>query len=237
MEKLHCPYCKGELKITHQERYQDLSEHVSDPNGTPSMKDGYVCLNQACIAYETHTWISDGDYFTKRPKDIPYREWEAMRKDIAGTENFHAIGSWNYYYKIGEDAIKAKTFKINLYFYKFVFSPREKGWDYPEDQRHMPNMWKWKVEIWKKSSDYGYTSVIPFWRMTSYQLRVFKRSYKNWKETENKTSLEQAFCASHSLSEFGMVPDKRFYSRLASRIIQIFYPNRVKELNQSIKIK
>ena len=234
---LYCPYCKGELAITHQERYQDLSEHVSDPNGTPSMKDGYECLNNACIAFETHTWISDGDYFTRRPKDIPYREWEAMRKDIAGSENFHAIGSWNYYYQMGKDAIKKKTLKVNLYFYKFVFMPKEKGWDYPEDQRHMPNMWKWKMEIWKRSSDYGYTNVIPFWRMTTFSLRQFKGTYKAWKENGNKSSLKTAYCITHSLEEYGMSPDKRFYSRLTSWLIQGFYPNRVKEINQAIQKK
>ena len=106
--------------------------------------------------------------------------------------------------KMGKDVINAKTFKINLYFYKFVFSPREKGWDYPEEVRHMPNMWKWKVEIWKKSSNYGYTNVIPFWRMTRFCIRQFKNAYMNWKETGNTASLQSAFCAAHSLSDFGM---------------------------------
>jgi hypothetical protein len=29
---MKCPCCLKDLSITHQERYQDLSEHVSNPN-------------------------------------------------------------------------------------------------------------------------------------------------------------------------------------------------------------
>jgi uncharacterized protein YbaR (Trm112 family) len=232
-EQLFCPYCKGELKVTHQERYQDLPEHVSDPNGTPSLKDGYECLNEDCLAHGTHTWIADGDYYTTRPKDIEFREWENLRKEKAGGNNFHAIGSWNYYYQKGKDAIKAKTFKLDLYFYKFVFSPKEKGWDYPEEIRHMPNMWKWKVEIWKKSSDYGYINVIPFWKMTKFCIRQFNQTYRAWKENGYRQSLVTAYCNAHSLEEWRLSHDNRFHSRLAGLIIRTFYPKRVKQIDQA----
>jgi hypothetical protein len=236
MKDLKCPFCKGDLVVTHKEHYQDLSEHVSQPNAKPSLKDGYECLNDSCLAFGTFNWIEDGDYYSQKPRGFNYQEWDSLRKEACPSGNYYAIGSWNYYYQTGKDAIKAKTFKIDLYYYKFVFSPKEKGWNYSEEVRHMPNMWKWKIEIWKKSSDYGYTNVIPFWRMTSYCLREFKRSYKNWKEDGNETSLKAAYCTAHSLSEWRMYPDDRFYSKLTSRLIKLFQPTKVKALNAAIKL-
>ena len=233
-KNLKCPFCKGDLIITHQERYQDLAEHVSQPNDEPSMKNGYDCLDNCCLAFGTFSWIEDGEYFSKKPEGLSYQEWDSLKKEACSSENYHAIGSWNYYYQMGKDAIKAKTFKIDLYYYKFVFSPKEKGYNYPDEIRYMPNMWIWKVEIWKKSSDYGYTNVIPFWRMTAYSLNQFKRAYKNWKENGNETSLKVAYCAANSLDDWKMQPDDRFYSKLAAMLIYIFQPRRVREINKAM---
>jgi len=238
MEKhIKCPCCLNVLEVTHQDRYQDLSEHVSNPNGLPSLKDGYQCPDTECIANKCDVvWIEDGDYFLgKRPDNITRSELiNALEKRYGIAD---AVDSWNFHYNLGKEAIKKKTRKLNLYWYKFVFSPKEKGWNYEVEERHQPNLWKWRVEIWKRTCDYTYTNVIPFWRMTAFCLRQFKNAYQNWKETESKTSLKAAYCTAHSLEEWGMSPDKRFFSRLAGLIIQVFYPNRVKELNSAIKLK
>ena len=113
MKDLKCPFCKGDLKITHQERYQDLIEHVSQPNAQPSLKDGYECLNVACLAFGTFNWIEDGDYFSTRPEGFTYREWLSLKKAVSGSENYHAIGSWNYYYQMGKDVIN-KVCKLTI---------------------------------------------------------------------------------------------------------------------------
>jgi hypothetical protein len=39
----YCPYCEAELKIGGFSRFQDLGEHVSDPNGEPALKAEYHC--------------------------------------------------------------------------------------------------------------------------------------------------------------------------------------------------
>jgi hypothetical protein len=236
MSDLKCPFCKSDLEVTHKEHYQDLSEHVSDPNGVPSLKDGYDCLNQECLAFGTFSWIEDGEYYTKKPEGLGYKDWNTIQKIACPSENYHAIGSWNHYYQTGKDAIKAKTFKIDLYYYKFVFSPKEKGWKYPEEFRNMPNMWRWRVEIWRKSSDYGYTNVIPFWRMTAYCLKQFKRDYNNFKENGDTRSLKSAYCTAHSLEEWNVKPDSRFYSKLTSVLIRTFQPIKVKNINKSYEI-
>lgn len=231
MKDLNCPFCKGDLTITHQDHYQDLGEHVSQPNAKPSLKNGYECLNNSCLAFGTFNWIEDGDYYSQRPDGFNYKEWDSLKKESCPSENYYAIGSWNYYYQMGKDAIKAKTFKIDLHYYKFVFSPNEKGSKYPDDIQYMPNLWKWKIEIWKKSSDYGYINLIPFWKMTSYSLGQFKRAYANWKEDDNVISLKAAYCIAHSLSEFNMSHDDRFYSKLTSFLIHLFQPSKVRSIN------
>ena len=43
-DTMFCPYCGSPLvKSGNQRRMETLSEHVSNPNGTPSLKDEYVC--------------------------------------------------------------------------------------------------------------------------------------------------------------------------------------------------
>ena len=229
MRKLHCPFCKGDLVVTHQDRYQDLSEHVSDPNGTPSMKDGYDCLNEECLAFGTHTWIEDGDYYSRRPKDITYQEWDELRKSQSGTDEYFAIGSWQYHYHLGKTAIKKASFRINLHWYKFEFEPKEKGLDYPEEIQYMPNLWKWKMSIWKKASDYGYTNLIPFHRMVGFAIRQFKAAYRNWSETGSKYSLEEAYRYAMGYS-WGNHPDERLYVKTAKWIIQNFHSKKSLEV-------
>ena len=229
MRKLHCPFCKGELVVTHQDRYQDLLEHASDPNRTPSMKDGYDCLNEECLAFGTHTWIEDGDYYSRRPEDIKYREWDELRKSQSGTDEYFAIGSWQYHYHIGKAAIKKASFRINLYWYKLEFEPKEKGWDYPEEIQYMPNLWRWKMSIWKKSSDYGYTNLVPFHRMVGFWIRQFKTAYANWSETGNKHSLEEAYRYAMGYS-WGNHPDERLFAKAAKWIIRNLYSKKSSQI-------
>jgi len=233
MKDLKCPFCKSDLKVTHREHYQDLSEHVSNPNVTPSLKDGYECLKQECLAFGTFSWIEDGEYYTKRPESLDYRDWETIKKIACPSENYYAIGSWNYYYQMGNDAVKEKSFKIDLYYYKFNFIPKEKGWDYPEEIRHMPDLKKWKVEIWKRIENGCYTNVIPFWKMTTYSIRSFNKEYDGWLEDGNKRSLKSAYCTAFGLEEWGMNPDDRFYSKLASFLIRKFQSKKVRVISKT----
>jgi hypothetical protein len=225
----YCPFCLDELRVTHQERYQDLSEHVSNPNGKPSLKDGYECLNKECLAFGTHAWIEDGEVFSSRPQSLDWKEWERLRKVTASSENFHSIGSWNYYYQRSKDAIKKKTVTIDLKWYKLNIYPKEHGWEYPIEKRHMPHPWKRKLEIWKKSSDYGYTHVIPFWRMTSFSLREFRSCYKVWKEQKTLDALESAYSAATGIDRWGN-KDDRFYKRLTTLIIFVFMNRKRREI-------
>jgi hypothetical protein len=64
-EKWHCPVCKSEIIEGPRKRYQDLCEHVSDPNGEPSEKNTLICGNSYCKTHEYEIfWDSDGDIYT-----------------------------------------------------------------------------------------------------------------------------------------------------------------------------
>ncbi len=57
-DTMFCPYCGSPLvKSGNQKRMETLSEHVSDPNGTPTLKDEYVCSAEGIYG---HQYLRDG---------------------------------------------------------------------------------------------------------------------------------------------------------------------------------
>jgi hypothetical protein len=112
---LLCPCCDTELVVTHQERYQDLCEHISQPNAEPSMKDGYQCNNTECIANQCDVaWIEDGDYYIgKRPEGITYAQLDNALEQKYGVG--FAVNSWQFHYQRGKNAIKERTKEIRFW--------------------------------------------------------------------------------------------------------------------------
>mgnify|MGYP003451402751 CR=1 FL=1 len=60
---MKCPKCKDDLHITGEDHLQTLSEHVCDPNGTPSLKAVYQCVNTNCKCFRAFAWNSDGEFY------------------------------------------------------------------------------------------------------------------------------------------------------------------------------
>lgn len=58
---LKCPKCKNELIRDGYSRYQNLIEHVSEPNRTPSMKEEYRCKYK-CYPHRVF-WDCYGDVY------------------------------------------------------------------------------------------------------------------------------------------------------------------------------
>jgi hypothetical protein len=231
MEKpiLKCPVCDSTLTVTHQERYQDTSEHVSQPNMEPSVKDGYECGTETCIAHKCKvSWIEDGEYYYgQRTEGVSYSELRDALNEKHGTA--YAVGSWNFYYELGKQATEKRTWKIKLLKYKFNFIPKPKGHKYPTSKQYQPHLWKKKLEIWKLTVDNSYKNVIPFWRMMKYCIGQFKMNYRNWKANGSKSCLDSAYNEAMGFSPWGKVDD-RFYAKMSKLWIQTFYPNRVKEV-------
>ena len=52
-DTMFCPYCGSPLiKTGSQKRMETLSEHVSDPNGIPSLKDEYICGAKGTFSHQ-----------------------------------------------------------------------------------------------------------------------------------------------------------------------------------------
>ena len=183
--KIYCPSCLSELYVTHRDRVQDLSEHVSNPNGIPSLKDIYECTNfERCLeSIYGSFWIEDGDYFLSRPshRTPEYSELEdrVLKGRKMGTH--HAINSWNYYYELGKKETKRLTKNIIVGKWRLEIKPKEYGYKYPENKWHMPNKWRWWFNLYVASeiTEFGRSeSLFHSWpRQIKFQVGRFRENY------------------------------------------------------------
>lgn len=217
-----CPCCESTLYVTHRARYEDLSDHVS--NTRPSMKDGYNCLNEDCPANALNvSWIEDGDFYMNPPEGIKRFVAEKILTSLAKDGLLTALNSWQHNYDLGKLAIKRWTRKVRIGKRMFVFIPMEKGWDYPEKERHQPSPWKWKMEIWEGNEEMGYTHIVPLHRMVNYEIKTFNKRYRDWRENGSSTSYQQCVRILQCKNDWDTVDD-RLFVRVSSRIIRIVHP-------------
>lgn len=228
---LLCTCCNSELVVTHQDRYQDLCEHVSQPNREPSMKNGYQCPNTECIANQGNvTWIEDGEYYIgKRPANITYTQLTEALKEKHGTS--FAVNSWNYHYELGKNAIKARTKEYRIGKYRVIVSPKENGHSHPLEKQYQPKKIGWKFEWWKQGSEPGcWQHLVPIHRMVRHYLRSFESSYKSsvYNPSANRSQIKEAL--EYATGNRWGTKDDRSFAQISSFIIQTFKPNKVKTL-------
>ena len=234
-KNLLCPCCNSLLVHTHEDRYQDLSEHVSQPNREPSLKPGFQCLNIECIANQCNvSWIEDGECYTgKRPENISYSLLNNSLEARFG--NSFAVNSWNWHYKLGNDAIKRRSKKIKIGKYRIDIEPKEKGYDYPEELQYQPRRFGWKFQYWKETEDGCYTSIVPTYRMVKYYIQQFNMHYRNILQhpIENKSSIKDALdiinCIHYNYK------DDRSFAKISSILVNIMYYNKVKFIKEISK--
>ena len=230
---MNCPCCKSKLHVTHQDHYQDLGEHVSQPNRQPSLKDGYECLNSDCIAHKySVTWIEDGEYFYDIQKDISYRQLKTELEAASGSKNLYAIGSWNYYYNKGLEGIKRYAKIFNVGKYRIEIEPKPKGYNYEVEEQYEPNLFNWKIAIWKYTDSEKCSMTIwnPFWKNVKYDINRFNENFDRWIET--KKDSYRVDCMRNILGKNAYNETYRdVFTRLCVGIYaHIFNPSRVKML-------
>ena len=222
-EQIYCPVCKSPLVVTHTGRYEDLSEHVSNPNGNPSTKDGYQCTNvDWCeISSLNFTWILDGDCFSNPPEGVSYGEAMRRLKSSSVSGMAYALNSWNHYYQKGENSTKKWKRSFEIGKYKISLIPRNWGYEYTEHKRYEPCWYRWKFEIWKKTGNDSYTVIIPIFTMIKFSVSKFLSDYKSaiYNPKANKFSIKE--CLALIKNE-----DSRTYRKISSFIIRTFFPSK-----------
>jgi len=227
-QEIYCPVCGGLLEVTHYDRYEDLSDHVSNPNGVPSLKPGYQCNGDNCYASAINcTWIESGGMFLDNPVGITYSEAYKKVKELSSSGMEYAIGSFSDNYERGKNKIKKLSFRINLYWIKISFEPMEKDGN-NHDQYH-PNPFKWKLSYWKRvtrgNNKGHYTNLIPITRMISFQIKNFKRNYDLALSRKVKGNYIEK-CLKAMEGVVFTEKDERLFMRASSWIIKNFYSGR-----------
>jgi len=227
---MRCPCCQKHLEVTHRERYQDLYEHVSSPNRDPSMKDGYQCMNEYCIANNLRcTWISDGEIFIDPPKGISRTVAHRTIEKSSVSEMYYALDSWMHHYEFGKKEIKKRSKVINAFNYRVEIKPKEKGWKYPEDQRYRPSLFRYNFEFWKKTGEHSYSLIIPDLRMIRFTINQFNNSYNRAIEYNDDQSLEKCFEYLFGSTSVNPPTEKR-YEKISRLILSIFYQEKKKNI-------
>lgn len=235
--KIYCPVCEEELVVTHQDRYQDLSDHVSNPNGKPSLKDGYQCVNKKCFVSESfYAWIYDGDFFCLKDSYKSRRFSKDKLMVCSKSGESYALNSFNHYYHFGKKEVEKKTKKIRIWKYGVNIIPKEYGWNYPEEKRYMPKPFSWKFEYWVKTGEYTYQSIVPHHRMIAHCVGKFNRTYERFMECGGKSNLSECLKAIDGLDYFDQ-KDDRFFIKASSFIIRIFHPVKCSTIKRIAKEK
>jgi CRISPR/Cas system CSM-associated protein Csm2 small subunit len=229
---MRCPCCQQPIEITHRDRYQSLEEHVSSPNSEPSLKDGYQCLNEYCIANNLRaTWTDDGEIFMDPPTGVKSTVAHEIIKKTGVNGNYYALDSWSERYeRMKMDKEKRKrTYHIGKW--KINTSPT---YNFPDvDKEWKRNFFKRETEILKKSEEDGcWRLVIPTHRMVLHCMKSFNRRKKQALEG-NKTSLRECTNDILSYTSWG-TKDDRFYSKIVAFLLKALYPrtcNRILRLN------
>ena len=231
---MRCPCCEKPITVTHQERYQSTEEHVSNPNGYASLKDGYQCLNEFCPANNLRaTWIEDGEIYMDPPDGIKNTVAHRIIEKTSVSGMYYALDSWSHSYNKMVKLQKEKTIKIVIGKFRYNLIPK-----YKTDYDKTPTEYKMyrfrrKIEIWKSDNDKTWTHFTPFHISVKWKLDFFERAYAKMIDPKRKSKDDSAV----ECMEF--ITGKRFNkedaaSKFAGFLIRVFKWRKVKKVRQTL---
>jgi hypothetical protein len=210
---IKCPCCLSDLKVTHQDKYETLIEHVEERE--PSMKDGYQCLNSKCKAYEMNgVWIESGDFWIKEPPaGMNYEEAEEEVERHSMTGRVPAINSWQDGYEIYRADQQRRKITFNLWLFIFEWIPRYK-------KIEGINSWK-RTDEWKRTimmrREGRYIHFMTFWDIYYFLLDEYKNSIQGALQGK-KEGIESIRMMANNVDFFGK-KDNRFWWTIARYFI------------------
>ena len=210
MNDFRCPVCYENLIVTGQARLETLDEHISNPNGTPLMKDKYECVNVDCLAFiHKAFWNEDGEYYI--------RDFKAKIDFIAN--NNAPFGSFQRQMNVEIYKKDENYVLLNLYYFKikvvFQYTSNENGTILKR---------KRKFVVLKRDNRLGgWIHWMSPWRMFFFHLSQFKQDLK---QLDNRPDYGWGVeIARRIRQEYFNDTDKRFYRKVGKMFINLFYQN------------
>lgn len=167
-----CPICKAQLIVTGQECFETLFEHVSDPNGTPSVKDKFECSNNFCSSKNVVFWNENGELYVnyncfKKSNDLKFIDKNngpfgttSRKTNVEVCKNDE-----NFYFN--------KNGKYRI-FIEYKYTSNKNG-DILSRKR------KYQLHIYNKEMD-GYIQYMSGIRLFLFIMKEFHYSVKSYKE-------------------------------------------------------
>lgn len=210
---IKCPCCLSELKVTHQDRYETLIEHVECTE--PTIKDGYQCPNESCKAHEMNAvWIEDGDFWIKEPPTgLNYTEAKNEVEKCSLSGRLNAVDSFSDGYEAYKADQEKRKMTLNLYWFIFQFTPR---YERVEGSNYWERTGSWKRTIMVRK-DGRYLHFMTFWDIYYYELGNYNSNIHG-ALSGNQHSIDVILKLANNEDMFGR-KEKRFWWRLAAYFV------------------
>ena len=178
--QMECPICRTKLVLGNgTKRYETLSDHVCDPNGTIPERPYFECPNEKCAIYKNSFFDEQGEFYTNLPlKEMckafnhtieDYLHYQRNKNTCHAAYNSFGRKCWF------ETTYKEQTkhFFIGKFKYGFYLYFQMKADRYGNIIQRKP-----KIQLLKKEDDgIGVIHYIPGIHMFFYDLKETKRKY------------------------------------------------------------
>lgn len=236
MNQIYCPLCEKPLAVTHQDRYESLDEHVSNPNGTPSLKDGYECTDENCFSrFLRVTWTEDGSEYINPPAGMGWNKAYSLLEERSKEGISTAIGSWQRSYDLMSKKKKKGTLWLKFYWFEVMIEPqyRQAFDDEPMNMAQSIGMekkepYRWifterKVTWFKREKKGNYASFAPLWQIFMWKNQDFNDLYHKalLKDSEALKKVLKIYYDTSYWSDTQKEP--RFWYRIANALIRLKY--------------
>lgn len=215
---IKCPCCLSDLVVTHQDRYETLTEHVECRE--PSLKDGYQCPNESCKAHVMGAaWIEEGEFWIKQPPagmNFLEAEEEVERHSLTG--RLDAINSFSDGYHRYREEMEKDTITLDLYWFIVQFVPRFKSIQGTYEWKRTGS---WKRRIMRRVGHGRYIHFMTFWDIYYFELSNYKESI--YKALEGSQSDAEVILKMAGNEDRWNKRDNRFWWKIARYFICWIY--------------
>lgn len=219
---MKCPICGNELIEGPGRRFETLSDHVSDPNGTHRpLRPTFECQGtyyfkskneeMDCIMQDSGFWDDYGDFYSHVDFDLYNRIQKLCYKEMTEALDSYARKSHAEIYKRDEEFVLFRTLKYK-WFVKFNYEANMDG-DIVKRRPYIQRL---------KKDGVGWVYDYPWWKSFLHSYRVFRNTLSRYRENPQNEFIQREI-----KEAFAPLPDwdKRFYRRFYKAFLHIFYGN------------